>query len=86
MIQEKIWKKKEEENVMHLGIFNWEKLNVDHFMEHWTAVSFCLELFCNIHQRSLGVIERATLQFRNQLLQPLHHGHPLSTENFNFSA
>ena len=44
------------------------KLKAENWLEHWTAVLFCLELFNSAHQRSLVGNEPATSQLESQYL------------------
>ena len=46
------------------------KLKSENWLEHWTAVSFCLKRFSSAHPRSLVGTQLAISQFRNH-----HHHH-----------
>ena len=50
--------------IHHLSV----KLEVENWLEHWRAVSFCLELFSSAHQRSLVGTESATSLLESQSL------------------
>ena len=44
------------------------KVETENWLEHWTAVSFCLELDSSAHQRSLVGTEPTTSQLKNKSL------------------
>ena len=68
--------------IHHLSI----KSKAENWLEHWTAVSFCLELFSSAHQRSLVGTEPATSQLESSLLKSPKQNETAAQCSSQFSA